>query len=67
MLGLFASSHLSYDHDRLSEGEESDEPSLLDMTKAAIEFLSSNPEGYYLLVEAGRVDHANHAGNLHRT
>ena len=67
VLGLFASSHLSYDHDRLSEGDESDEPSILEMTKAAIEFLSNNHDGYYLLVEAGRVDHANHAGNLHRT
>ncbi|CAM9215059.1 unnamed protein product, partial [Laminaria digitata] len=67
VLGLFASSHLSYDHDRLSEGDENDEPSILEMTKAAIELLSSNAQGYYLLVEAGRVDHANHVGNLHRT
>lgn len=58
---------MSYDHDRLADGDESDEPSILEMTKAAIEFLSGNDNGYYLLVEAGRVDHASHAGNLHRT
>ena len=29
--------------------------------------LSANDQGYYLEVEAGRVDHANHDGNLHRT
>lgn len=67
VLGLFTASHLSYDHDRLSEGEESDEPSIMEMTKAALEFLSKNHDGYYLLVEAGRVDHASHAGNMHRT
>lgn len=65
MLGLFASSHVAYEHDRVTEME--DEPSIMDMTKAAIELLSQNEEGYYLMVEAGRVDHANHAGNLHRT
>ncbi|CAN0179791.1 unnamed protein product [Ascophyllum nodosum] len=67
ILGLFTSSHLGYDHDRLAEGEESIEPSIMEMTKAAIDFLSNNHDGYYLLVEAGRVDHANHASNLHRT
>ncbi|CAM9493358.1 unnamed protein product [Ectocarpus sp. 13 AM-2016] len=67
VLGLFTASHLSYDHDRLSEGENSHEPSIMEMTKAAIEFLSKNHDGYYLMVEAGRVDHATHAGNMHRT
>lgn len=66
MLSLFTPSHLSYDHDRLTEGE-GDEPSIMEMTKAAIEFLSKNHDGYYLMVEAGRVDHATHAGNMHRT
>ena len=37
------------------------------MTTAAIEYLSKNDEGYYLEIEAGRVDHANHAGNAYRT
>ncbi|CAM9237306.1 unnamed protein product [Scytosiphon promiscuus] len=67
VLGLFTASHLSYDHDRLTEGEDSNEPSIMEMTKAAIDFLSKNHDGYYLMVEAGRVDHASHAGNMHRT
>lgn len=61
VLGLFESSHMKYDADR--EGE----PSLADMTEAAVKTLSTNPEGFYLTVEAGRVDHANHDGNLYRT
>lgn len=61
VLGLFESSHMKYEHDRAGE------PSLSEMTAFAIESLSHGQEGYFLLVEAGRVDHANHRGNLHRT
>ena len=39
------------------------EPSLAEMTKAAITRLSQNPKGYVLMVEGGRVDHGLHAGN----
>jgi len=45
------------------------EPSLAEMTRKAIEILSKNPEGFSLLVEGGRIDHAGHknctAGILH--
>lgn len=61
VLGLFESSHMKYENDRVNE------PSLAEMTKAAINHLSNNKNGYYLVVEAGRVDHANHDGNAHRT
>jgi alkaline phosphatase len=61
VLGLFENSHMQYEHDR------TDEPSLAEMTAAAIEYLSKNETGYFLEVEAGRVDHANHDGNLYRT
>ena len=38
------------------------EPSIKEMTKVAIEALSSNEKGYVLLVEGGRIDHGNHLG-----
>ena len=60
ILGLFEKSHMKYEHDRTGE------PSLAEMTEAAIKYLSKSDKGYYLLVEAGRVDHANHDGNGHR-
>lgn len=60
VIGLFESSHMQYEHDR------SDEPSLVEMTATAIGYLSQNGDGYYLMVEGGRVDHANHAGNAFR-
>ncbi|WP_236638354.1 alkaline phosphatase [Mangrovicoccus ximenensis] len=61
LLGLFADSHADYESDRPGE-----EPSLADMTRKAIEVLSQNENGFYLEIEAGRVDHANHAGNAKR-
>jgi alkaline phosphatase len=63
VLGLLEDSHMKYEFDRADD----DEPSLTVMTERAIEFLSNNGEGYYLEVEAGRVDHASHDGNAFRT
>ncbi|PTE20769.1 alkaline phosphatase [Cereibacter changlensis JA139] len=60
VLGLFEASHMKYEHDRTGE------PSLAEMTEKAITALSANDQGFYLNVEAGRVDHANHDGNLFR-
>jgi len=58
LLGLFTDSHMSYEQDRPAS-----EPSLTDMTLAALERLQDNREGYFLMVEGGRIDHAHHAGN----
>jgi alkaline phosphatase len=63
VLALFEDSHMKYEFDRA----DTDEPSLAAMTEMAINALSANENGYYLQIEAGRVDHANHDGNLHRT
>ena len=32
------------------------------MTAEAINRLENNPNGYYLMVEGGRIDHGHHAG-----
>jgi alkaline phosphatase len=65
LLGLFEPSHMKYEHDRTS-GKERNEPSLSDMTSKAIDILAQNQKGYFLMVEAARVDHAHHAGNAYR-
>jgi alkaline phosphatase len=36
------------------------------MTASAIDVLSRNKDGYFLMVESGRVDHAHHATNAYR-
>lgn len=64
LLGLFEPDHMQYDADRVQD--VGGEPSLADMTRAAITMLGSRDKGYVLLVEAGRIDHAHHAGNARR-
>ncbi|WP_240491369.1 alkaline phosphatase [Pirellula sp. SH-Sr6A] len=39
-------------------------PSLAQMTEAAISVLEKDPEGFWLMVESGDVDWANHANNI---
>jgi len=56
LVGLFTNSHMSYDLDR----DSSLEPSLAEMTSKAIDVLSKNPKGFFLMVEGGRIDHALH-------
>ncbi|RKQ69178.1 alkaline phosphatase [Litorimonas taeanensis] len=62
LLGLFNRSHMSFEADRA----DTEEPSLSDMTAFAIERLSNNEDGYVLMVEAGRIDHAHHGTNAFR-
>jgi alkaline phosphatase len=64
LLGLFERSHMKYEADRALD--TAGEPSLAEMTAKAIEILSKNPKGFYMMVESGRIDHAHHAGNAHR-
>jgi len=64
LLGLFQPSHMQYEVDRPSDA--GGEPSLADMTEKAIKILKKNPNGFYLHVEGGRIDHGHHAGNAYR-
>ncbi|MEQ8558110.1 MAG: alkaline phosphatase [Henriciella sp.] len=64
VLGLFEPSHMNYALDRTED--EAGEPTLAELTRAAITRLSRNEEGYVLLVEGGRIDHGHHATNAAR-
>jgi len=64
VLGLFEFDHMQFEHDRRKD--DAGEPDLEAMTRFAIEKLSRSRDGYVLLVEGGRIDHANHEGNAYR-
>lgn len=64
VLGLFEPSHMQYEADRA--GDPGGEPSIAEMTRAAITRLSRDEDGFVLMVEGGRIDHAHHAGNAMR-
>ena len=64
LLGLFEPDHMQYEQDRAKD--RGGEPSLAELTRAAIANLSRRPEGYVLMVEGARIDHANHSGNAAR-
>lgn len=55
---MFGEEALPYDMDK---GE--DEPSLAEMTKKAIDLLSKDEDGFFLMVEASKVDWAAHAND----
>ena len=42
----------------------SENPTLAEMTKAALQVLETNDNGFWLMIEAGDVDWANHNNNL---
>ncbi|MTI85712.1 MAG: alkaline phosphatase [Firmicutes bacterium] len=57
--GAFTPKHMSYDIDRIP----TEEPSLAEMTDKAIDVLSQDPEGFFLLVEGSQIDMASHAND----
>ena len=61
LLGLFSKSHMAYDIDRQHVPAVQDQPSLAEMTRVALDVLDNDPDGFFLMVEAGRIDHAAHA------
>uniref|UniRef100_A0A667ZJ54 Alkaline phosphatase n=1 Tax=Myripristis murdjan TaxID=586833 RepID=A0A667ZJ54_9TELE len=58
LLGLFKPVDLPYHLERNLETD----PSLTEMVDVAIKILKKNPNGFYLLVEGGRIDHGHHEG-----
>jgi alkaline phosphatase len=56
---LFGDKDMAYDIDR----DPSKEPSLAEMTQKAIEKLSKNENGFFLMVEGSKIDWAAHAND----
>lgn len=65
--GQFGVTHLPYSFDRIDgAGGVSGLPTLRQMTEKALEILEKDPDGFFLMVEAGRIDHASHGNDLIR-
>lgn len=50
--------------ERYSKADISENPTLAEMTSAALTVLEKNELGFYLMIEAGDVDWANHQNNI---
>lgn len=59
--GLFGSGYMPYEVDGLGIL-----PHLSEMTLAALQILDNDPDGFFLMVEGGRIDHACHANDIER-
>lgn len=64
VFALFQPGHMQYEHDRAADA--AGEPSLAEMVSAAITRLQRSEQGFLLVVEGGRIDHAHHANNAYR-
>ncbi len=65
ILGVFANSHLPYSADQKSDTDLTENvPTLKEMTEQALKRLEKNQNGYFLMVEGGRVDHAAHGNDV---
>jgi alkaline phosphatase len=64
LLGLFAPSAMS-DAIRAAAGDPAvaAQPTLAEMTRAALERLSADPQGFFLMIEGGQIDWAGHAND----
>ncbi len=65
ILGLFHTGNMDTTLDRefLKKGTTAkfpDQPGLVDMTKVALDTLSKNPDGFFLMVEAANIDKMSH-------
>ncbi|XP_010835397.1 PREDICTED: intestinal-type alkaline phosphatase-like, partial [Bison bison bison] len=62
LTGLFEPGDMTYDIHR----DHIKDPSLEEMTEAAVRVLSRNPRGFFLFVEGGRIDHGHHESIAYR-
>jgi alkaline phosphatase len=61
VIGIFGDGHMPFEIDG-----RVDLPRLSEMTQVALRILENAPDGFFLLVEGGRIDHACHANDTAR-
>jgi alkaline phosphatase len=66
LLGLFSDSYMKYESEKEHDSDPEKEPSLAEMTKTAIKVLKKNNNGFFLMVEGGKIDKAHHASKANQ-
>jgi len=66
--GRFGNSKLPYEYDYFTGSDNGYDlyPHLSAMTATTLDILDNDPEGFFLVVEGGRIDHAGHKNNINR-
>jgi alkaline phosphatase len=66
VLGLFAYSGMAdgIQHTRNKDNTERTQPTLKEMTAKALDILSQDPDGFFLMIEGGRIDWAGHDNDV---
>jgi alkaline phosphatase len=64
LFGAFAPEHMTYVRERASD---SNEPMLDEMAMAALAVLDRDPDGFFVMIEGGRIDMASHGNDLPNT
>lgn len=64
LVGIFNPSHMNYEYDR--KNDVSGEPALWEMAEKALDLLSKKDKGFFLMIEAARIDHAAHVHDTER-
>ena len=59
--GQFGGSYVPYEYDGLGNL-----PHLSQMAATALDILDNDPDGFFLVIEGGRIDHAGHANDIQR-
>jgi alkaline phosphatase len=61
LLGIFSDSHIPFSIDRNNDAAIAAQiPTLAELTDAALSRLAPSPNGFFLMVEGARIDHASH-------
>jgi alkaline phosphatase len=64
LFGLFSTSHLEF---MVERPEETTEPTLRELTQAALDRLDQDEDGFFLMIEGARIDMACHSNELERS
>jgi alkaline phosphatase len=66
--GLFGEGHMPYEYDCFVKQDlQCDKlPHLSEMARVALQILDNNAQGFFLMIEGGKIDHAGHGNSLER-